>query len=262
MPFSLPFIDLVPALRNPYQSQPKAQSIDERSVHSFEEVWPLLALPKIDRPLNLPIRPPIKKSMRTFFAPSRSSLRSAGRLTLRAFLFTAFVSATLHATPITYNLMLTPGADSLYGGTGSITVEAAPAASGIPDYTISSGNLKDLTFTLDNQSFTLDGASGNTLVRFLNGQLKDITFAETVGASPARFTLDSTSSYAFYFDNGQSASYGSITASPVESPVVKTAQTSEPASLALFGTGLLFSIGLLYRTNSPRFGTEIDQPQD
>lgn len=177
----------------------------------------------------------------------------------------AFLALTspvvMHATPITYNLTLTPTTGSLLGGTGSITIESAPVSSGISDYATTNGTLDNVSFTIDNQAFTLAGATGTTLVRFLNGQLNDITFAETVGASPIRFTLDTTSGYAFYYDNGQAASYGSMTASlapPGENvDNVDTAPVSEPASLALFGTGLLLSIGLLYRTHSPRFVSKV-----
>jgi hypothetical protein len=167
----------------------------------------------------------------------------------------------LHATPIIYNLKLVPSAGSPFGGTGTITIDAAPSSSGITDYTKANGTLDYLAFTIDSQTFTLAGANGNTLVRFLNGQLNDITFAETVGSSPLRFTLDTTSGYAFYYDNGQAASYGTMTASPIDQFSDKTSPVSEPTSLLLFGTGLLLSIGLLYRTHSPRFTSKVHSPE-
>jgi hypothetical protein len=208
-----------------------------------------------NRTANQSAKPvPIQKTMRS---PLQSVLRGTSILVIAA---TTLAPSTLHASTITYNLVLIPQAGSLYGGTGTITLNAAPSASGISDYTASKGTLDNLTFTLDNQTFTLAGATGNTLVRFLNGQLNDITFAETIGKSPNRFTLDTTANYAFYYNNGQAASYGSFLASPAAFTQT-TSAVSEPTSLALFGTGLLLSIGLLYRTRSPRFTSKTHLPE-
>lgn len=192
--------------------------------------------------------------MHSFLNPGKFTLSKAALFAI------ALAPISLHATPITYSLTLTPGAGSLYGGTGSITFEDAPATSGISDYTVSNGTLENLNFTIDNQTFTLAGATGNTLVRFLNGQLNDITFAETFGGSN-RFTLDTTAGYAFYYNNGQAASYGSMLASPAVSPAATTSSVSEPASLVFFGTGLFLSIGLLYRTHSPHFTSKVHLPK-
>lgn len=192
---------------------------------------------------------------------SKPILRKAALVLACGALSGVFLPSVLHATPITYNLTLVPRAGSIFGGTGTITLDAAPSSSGITDYTTAKGTLDYLAFSLDSQTFTLGGAHGNTLVRFLNGQLNDITFAETVGSSPLRFTLDTTSGYAFYYNNGQAASYGTMTASPIDQFSDKTSPVSEPASLVLFGTGLFLSIGLLYRTKSPRFSSKVHSPE-
>ena len=151
--------------------------------------------------------------------------------------------ATVLADMVTYNLTLTPEAGSVYGGTGSITLEGAPSATGLTDYTVANGRLDGVVFEIGGQTFSLSPATGNTLVEFLDGQLHDITFAETIGGVNSRFTLHTTDRYAFYYDNGQKASYGNITANLVSN----NTPVPEPGSLALLATGLLGSAGGLCR---------------
>jgi hypothetical protein len=154
---------------------------------------------------------------------------------------------SLHAAPITYNFALTGNTVSDFSGTGSFTIEGAPVASGISDYT-SPTTLDALTFSIGGQTFNLAGGTGTTLVRFLNGQLNDITFAQEVGTSPNRFALHTTGSYVFYYNNEQRASYGTFTSVQVSaaSPV------PEPGSIALLGTGLLGGAATLYRRFAPK----------
>jgi hypothetical protein len=147
-----------------------------------------------------------------------------------------------HADSITYDLTLTPNSGSLYGGTGVLTLATAPSSSGLTEYTEATG-LDGLTFTLDNQTFTLAGSTGTPVVEFLNGSIYDITFAEQIGSSPYRFDLQTSGVYAFYYNNELSESSGTFTAAsaPNASPV------PEPSTLALFGSGVLGLAGAARR---------------
>jgi hypothetical protein len=155
--------------------------------------------------------------------------------------------ATLHAAPITYNFTLTGNTVNDISGSGSFTIEGAPVATGISDYT-SPSTLDALSFTIGGQTFDLAGGNGNTLVRFLNGQLNNITFAQQVGLTPNRLALMTTGGYVFYYNNLQSASYGTFTSVQVAS----ASPVPEPGSIALLGTGLLGGAATLYRRFAPK----------
>ena len=172
-------------------------------------------------------------------------LRAA--LVAAAALFILATPTTLHASVI-YDFTLAPDAGNPYGGSGTMTLNAAPPASGLSgSYTYADHGLIDLSFTIDGQTFDLFDSTttrNGALVQFLNGSIYDITFADTLGTAPFRFTLDTTSGYSFYYNDGQSASYGTFTALQAAGD---PAPTPEPGSIALLGTGLLAGAGSLYR---------------
>jgi hypothetical protein len=182
-------------------------------------------------------------------------LLSTARPTLRLFALAALFAAApaLFASSITYNVTLSPNSGQ-YGGSGTITLASAPAAYGLTTYTPANSQLQGLSFTVDGQTFSLAGDPWAT-VEFLNGKLYNISFAQTVGNSPNRFTLDTSGVYAFYSSNGFAESSGSITAAPAitqsdastsnSETSVPAGPTPEPSSLLLLATALLLGIGFV-----------------
>jgi hypothetical protein len=191
---------------------------------------------------------------------SSHSLPPIVRPALRLFALAALFAAVpaLHASSITYDITLSPSAGP-YGGSGTITLASAPSDFGISTFSQANGTLQGLSFSVDNQAFSLAGYPSAT-VEFLDGKLYNISFAQTVGSSPNRFTLDTSGVYAFYYNNGFSESSGSITAIPDVAPPdtsdpsttstsTSTSPTPEPGSLLLLATALLLGGFFVLRRN-------------
>src|SRR5215469_2111837 len=89
---------------------------------------------------------------------------------------------------------------------------------------------------------------------FWTARFYNISFAQTVGNSPHRFTLDTSGVFAFYYNNGFSESSGDITAALAAEPPSSTptqppaaSPTPEPSSLILLATSIAGGAFLLFR---------------
>jgi hypothetical protein len=141
-----------------------------------------------------------------------------------ALLIASGLSTSANAS-VVLDLTLTATSDSdmtplsTYNGTGTITLSSAPPASGLT-MPVSAA----VTFTIDGENFS--GTAAN--VEFLNGNFYNAQFSEQIGPSTARFDLQTSGVYAFYYDNESQSAGGTISLST----------TPLPAALPLFAGGL------------------------
>jgi len=181
--------------------------------------------------------------------PLPSAIRRA--LRLLPILLLGAATPALHASSLTYDVTLSPTSGT-YGGNGTIIVSSAPSTFELTTYSAAAGNLQGLTFVIDNQTFSLAG-DPSASVEFLDGKLYNISFAQTVGSSPSRFTLDTSGVYAFYYNDGLAESAGNLSATLAATPTdpsstqPASAATPEPGSLLLLASALLAGGFFLFR---------------
>jgi len=159
----------------------------------------------------------------------------------------AFALPGAASASVIYNLTLTDLENPAYSGFGSITLDAAPSASGQTDYTL--GQFSDLSFTIAGQTFT-PALNSVSAVRFMDGAFNDITFAQTIGTTPNRYSLMMSGVYAFYYNNLQSVARGTISSSPADTPAVP-----EPATWAMMLIGFGLVGGMVRRHQRIRINT-------
>lgn len=147
-----------------------------------------------------------------------------------------------NATPITYNLTLTATdpASNVAGGSGSFTIEDSTFSKTGNEYFQYSGStdvLLDLVLNIDGKTFGKAQSLGGDRVSFQNGLVNDITYKGMIG-SVLIYMESGTLKYTYRDQSGYLTgapdhySKGTITVAPA-------AAVPEPASVALFGAGLL-----------------------
>jgi hypothetical protein len=155
-------------------------------------------------------------------------------------LATAPVAA--HATPVTYDLVLTNVLGNIGGGTGSFTVASAPT-SFVNSYTTLNGGLTSMSFLIGGDSFNLGNAISNFgEVDFFLGNLVSVAYAGGTSNKSVNFSLNSGGLFYVFADlDNHEFSQGYITSA------VSTAATPEPTAILLFGTGALGLLGFASR---------------
>lgn len=153
--------------------------------------------------------------------------------TLMLALAAAMMMSASASANVIYDLTLT---GSPYSGSGVLTLNAPVNPSGQQDVL---GTVVSLSFTIDGQTFDYPGSGASlTVVRFFNGALNDITFAQQIGVSPNRYALFTTAGFTFDYGDTRIQENGQMTAT------LETAAVSEPTGLAMLGVGLLGLAGL------------------
>lgn len=185
-----------------------------------------------------------------------SALLYRSPLGLLALALPLIAAPAVHASAVTYQVTLTSSSGT-QTGTGTVTLASQPAATGTTTYTIANQQLQDLAFTIDDQSFYLSG-DPDASVTFVNGQLSNINFVQSVSHPPTRYTLEMSNGFIFYGNNfGHPLSSGSFNAvpaiifpdEPTSTPTESAAAgpTPEPNSILLLATAMVGAGYLLFR---------------
>jgi hypothetical protein len=154
---------------------------------------------------------------------------------------TLLFGGAAEASPITYDLTLTPGVGSTIGGTGVFEINSMPSLT--TTSTFSGASLLALNINIGGDDFTL-ADDPNAALTFTKGILTNIKYAYTFSGPNNQThgdTLDLSGVYAFYYNNDRSASYGSFTAVDPPAPV------PEPMTLSVVGAGVAGAAALRRR---------------
>jgi hypothetical protein len=155
--------------------------------------------------------------------------------TVAALAMTGFATAA-NATPLTYDLTLTPAVGTLTG-TGTFTIDATGTPTGV--YTADTGALSSLSLSIDGHTFDLSDASvplAGIFVTFYAGDFTSLTY---VGNDSDILVSMNAGGLSYIYSNYNGtpvSSIGSISAQPAPTPPAQP--VPEPMTLVLLGAGL------------------------
>jgi len=190
--------------------------------------------------------PNVQKIRKDRAISRKLSFRVMSLAVLAACSLAAIPSAQANAT--TYSLTLIPYNGSLYGGTGTLTLNPSPSTSN-PDevYTINGQDSLTLTLVIDSVTFTATGPGCTG--EYTDGTL-DSLWGCSFTSSNSKDSLNSVnlsgSSGTYQGDFGNVSNSGSISIGAGLDPPV----APEPSTFILWGTGLL-AFGVILRKKMP-----------
>jgi hypothetical protein len=155
---------------------------------------------------------------------------------------------------VVYDLTLTATSGGTTGGSGAITLSAAPLTglNQVSNYFQApqngSGTLLDLTITLGGDTFTLaqKNNGSNPLVQFTSGGLDDITYA---GVAANGDSLQMTSGFVFFTVQNRIQEFGTFSAVLDVAPAVPEPSTWAMVIFGFCGLGFM----AYRRKNAPTF---------
>jgi len=161
-------------------------------------------------------------------------------------------SAGVANASVLYDLTFTPTTGGTLGGSGTMTISAAPltGVNQVSNYfqtpQSGSGTLSALSMTFGSDTFNLASKNNGTnpLVQFTSGVLDDITYAG-LATNGDGDSLMITSQFVYFTAANRMQEIGTFTAvDPPANPV------PEPITLSIFGAGLAGAVAMRRRKKS------------